>query len=368
MKISRAALALVLLSACGKAETAATTGMTPAKLRIPELGPVPALPEWADDPTTPEKSELGRYIFFDARLSGSGHTTCDACHGHQVFFQDNLPAATPDRSYPSDTPKLHRNTLSFYNIVYAPVFRWDGSHTDLVDVMVFPFSEANMNLGADVPSAQLGLQKRLTVDVPAYVPLFQTAFGEDLGKLDAPAVWRLAGRALRAFVRKAVSRDSAFDKWNAGDDAAMSDSAVRGIALFQGKGRCIVCHAGPFLTDFSFHNLSTSPPDAGGARADEGRYLITMKEEDRGKFLTPTLRQSYMTGPYFHDGSAASLRNVLAHLNGAMVTADPNHDAAFDAPLGLGAADIDDLVELMGAMRGTDAVDYSIVPPPAGTP
>jgi len=197
---------------------------------------VPALPEWADDPTTPEKSELGRLIFFDARLSGSGHTTCDACHGHQVFWQDNLPAATPDRSFPSDTPKLPRNTLSFYNIVHAPVFRWDGSHTDLVDVMVFPFSEANMNLGADVPSAQLGLQKRLTVDLPAYVPLFKTAFGEDLGKLDAPAVWRLTGRALRAFVRKAVSRDSAFDKWNAGDDAAMSDAAVRGIGLFQGKG------------------------------------------------------------------------------------------------------------------------------------
>ena len=367
--IAPIALAVVLLSACGKGESQSTSGSpAPASLRVPALGPVPDLPQWADDPPTPEKTQLGAYVFFDVRLSGSGHTSCDACHGHQVFFQDNLPTATPDRSYPSDTPKLHRNTLSFYNIVYAPVLRWDGSHTDLVDAMAFPFSEANMNLGADVPSAQVGLKKRLTTDVPAYLPLFQKAFGEDLTKLDPPAVWRLTGRALRAFVRKAVSRDSAFDRWNAGDDTAMSDAAVRGLGLFQGKGRCLACHSGPFLTDFSFHNLSTSPPGPGGARADEGRSLISKKDEDRGKFLTPTLRQAYMTEPYFHDGAAPSLRNVLAHLNSAKVTADPNHDAVFDAPLGLADGEVDDLVELMGAMRGTDAVDYSIVPPPAGTP
>ena len=338
-------------------------------LRIPALGPVPALPTWDDDPITPAKRQLGLTLYFDARLSGSGRTSCSACHVYNTNFQDNLIFASPDRSYPNDTPTLQRNTLAFFNIVYAPVFRWDGSHTDFLDVVVFPFAEPNMNtshLAAgdptnDVPGAQQALFKKLTNDLPDYVPRYQAAFGVDITSLDALTMWRLTARALRALFTEAVSRDAPFDRWNAGDDSAMDASAVRGVELFTGKARCLACHGGPFFTDFSFHNVSSSLPGADGKRADEGRYLVTGQEQDRGKFLTPTLRQCYDTSPYFHDGQKGGLRAVIQHLSSSLVTADPNHDAVFDTPITLSADEITDLVAFLRALRGAPVT--TIVPP-----
>jgi len=338
----------------------AATPETGVALRVPELGPLPDLPAWPNDPPTAAKIALGSDLFFDVRLSGSGHTACTSCHGYQTAFQDNLITAIPDRSYPSDRPALPRNTLSFYNVVYAPIMRWDGSQTDLASAMAFPWSEANMNLGTDVPSAQPVLQHRLTVDVPGYVALFQQAYGEDIRNAAPPEVWKLAGRALSAFVRQAVSRDAPFDRWNAGDDSAMSASAVAGLGVFRGKGHCIYCHSGPFFTDFSFHNISSSPPGPDGKRADEGRYDVTGVDADRGKFLTPTLRGAYDTAPYFHDGQQAGLFSVLDHLNGPDVTADPNHDSLFDTPLGLTTDDETNLIAFVTALRGTPV---SITPP-----
>lgn len=357
-----ACASFLFMGACGEPPPAPP----PAGLRAPELPPVPPLPEWPDDLPTPAKLALGTALFFDVRLSGSGHSSCDSCHGRLTSFQDNLVTAIPDRSYPKDRPALDRNTPALLNIVYAPVFRWDGSHTDLVDVMAFPFSEANMNLGIDVPAAQVKLRQRLTTELPGYVAAFQGAYGVDLRTLDEKAVWRMAGRALAAFVRQAVSTSSPFDRWNAGDDSAMSASAVRGLTVFRGKGRCLGCHSGPLLTDFGFHNLSTSPPGPGGMRADEGRFLVTGKEADRGKFLTPTLRGVYDSSPYFHDGSSFRLSGVLQHLSSPAVTRDPNHDPAFDQPIELADGDIDDLIDFLEALRGAE--DSSRITPPTSYP
>ncbi|MSP61436.1 MAG: hypothetical protein EXR72_14030 [Myxococcales bacterium] len=325
-------------------------------LRAPELPPVEPLPAWPDDPPSDAKIALGTAIFFDARLSQSGHSTCDGCHGHLTSFQDNLIGAVPDRSYPTDRPVLERNTPSFFNLIYAPVFRWDGSHTDLIDVAAFPFSEANMNLGADVPSAQMKLKQRLTVDVPGYVALFQAAYGVDLRAQDPPSVWRLVGRAIAAFLRRVVSRDAPFDRWNAGDDSAMKPDAVRGLGLFRGQGRCVQCHHGPLFTDFGFHNLSTSPPRKDGTRADEGRFLVTGDERDRGAFLTPGLRGVYDTAPYFHDGRTPGLRAVMRHLASPASAADPKHDPIFDRPIALTDEEIDDLIAFLAALRGAPVV------------
>ena len=344
---------VLALLACGNAEVPPPAPVPPATgLRIPELPPVPPLPEWPSDPPTLAKARLGSQLFFDRRLSGHGKTTCDACHGHNTNFQDNLRGGVPDRSYPNDYPVLPRNAPSLYNLVYAPVFRWDGSHTDLVAVLAFPFSEPNMNLGTDVKSAQLGLKLRLTVDAPGYIAEFQSAFGVDISALPGDQVFSLVGRALAAFLRLAVSRDAAFDRWNAGDDQAMTPAAVRGLALFRGRGRCLACHSGPLFTDFGFHNLSTSPPDKDGKRLDEGRALVSGQEADRGAFLTPTLRSAYDTAPYFHDGSVGSLRGVLRHLSSAAVTTDPHHDPVFNTPITLSDDELDELVEFLGALRG----------------
>ena len=293
--------------------------------------------------------------------------SCNSCHLYKTAFQDNLLMAVPDRSYPDDRPTLPRNTLSFFNIVYAPVFRWDGSNTDLVDVMAFPFSEANMNLGSDKPSAQATLAHRLTVDVPGYLPLFSAAYGVDLRTLDPAAVWRYAGRALMAYARLAISRDADFDRWNAGDDSAMSAQAIAGLEVFRGAGRCIACHSGPFFTDFHFHNISSALPDASGHRKDEGRALVTGKASDGGEFLTPTLRGAYDSAPYFHDGSMPGLAAVLRHLASDAVRADPNHDALVDQPITLSSDDITNLGAFLQALRGAP-VDGNIVVPPPGYP
>jgi cytochrome c peroxidase len=142
----------------------------------------------------------------------------------------------------------------------------------------------------------------------------------------------------------------------------MSADAVRGLDIFRTRGQCILCHGGPFFSDFAFHNLSTSPPDQNGQRADEGRFLVTGQETDRGRFRTPTLRSAYDTAPYFHDGSAVGLRAVLTHLASAAVTADPNHDAMFNQPLALSDQDMDDLIAFIAALRGQPVGDQ-IVPP-----
>jgi len=144
----------------------------------------------------------------------------------------------------------------------------------------------------------------------------------------------------------------------------MSASAVAGLGVFRGKGHCIYCHSGPFFTDFSFHNISSSPPGPDGKRADEGRYDVTGVEADRGKFLTPTLRGTYDTAPYFHDGQQPGLLSVLDHLNGPDVTADPNHDTLFDTPLGLTTDDETNLIAFVTALRGAPVT----ITPPASLP
>jgi cytochrome c peroxidase len=323
---------------------------------------------FVDDPTTPAKVELGMNLYFDKRLSGSGHTNCHACHAATTRFQDNLNLSSPDRSYPEDGPALRRNTPSLLNLVYAPVFRWNGSHTDLVDVLAFPLAEPNMNVAKlprgsednDVPAAKAALKAKFSQELAGYAPLFARAFGADVAASDADTLWKLTGRAFRAFLTRAVSRDAPFDRWNAGDDKAMGAEAVRGLEIFRGRGRCVECHHGPFLTDYAFHNISSAPPRADGTRADEGRYEVTHKDEDRGAFLTPSLRTAYDTSTYFHDGSKPSVQEVLHHMTSAAVTADPNHDPVFDAPLSLDATDIGDLASFLRSLRGADV---SMSPP-----
>ncbi|MCB9564409.1 MAG: hypothetical protein H6708_28840 [Kofleriaceae bacterium] len=340
-------------------------------LRLADLPPVPPLPEWPDNPPTEAKKELGRALFSDVRLSGSGQTVCGNCHLPTSAFQSGGPLDAPDRSFPAITPTLHRHTPSMLNLVYAPMARWDGSHfTDLPDMMVLPFAEPNMNLSMldvsagealDVPAAQVNLQRRLTVEIPGYVPLFEAAFGEDITTLSPEQVWRLAGQAMAVYIRIAVSRDAAFDAWNAGDDDAISDAAKRGALLFTGKARCTLCHSGPLTSDFEFHNVSTSVPDASGARPDEGRFLVTGRDEDRGKFLTPMLRSAARTSPYLHDGSEASIARVIAHFSGPDGRADPLNELAMIPALT--DDEIDDLVQFIKSLDGAPIPLEDLAPP-----
>jgi cytochrome c peroxidase len=365
-------LLVATLAACSSEPASLDIPVDPTTgLRISRIPSVPALPDWPDNPPTDAKKELGRALFTDMRLSGSGHTVCGNCHLPTGSFQSGGPLDAPDRSFPNVMPTLHRHTPSLLNIVYAPMARWDGSHfTDLPDIMVLPFAEPNMNIGRldashgeeiALADAQVNLYHALTVDVPGYAALFDDAFGEDVTTVTPARTWRLAGEALAVYIRIAVSRDSAFDAWNAGDDGAISDAAKRGAILFSGDARCIECHVGPLLSDFKFHNVSTSVPDANGVRPDDGRFLVTGLDEDRGKFLTPGLRSAAKTSPYLHDGSQVSISKVIAHFTGDSGHSDPLNELA-GLP-SLTDDQIDDLVQFIKSLDGAPIPVEELAPP-----
>jgi cytochrome c peroxidase len=142
---------------------------------------------------------------------------------------------------------------------------------------------------------------RLAQD-PVYDARFEAAFGRPVNEED------LAG-ALASFVRTIQAGASAFDRFVAGDATALSDLERAGLDVFQGKGRCVRCHTGTNLSDEQFHNTGVAWHD--GVLHDEGRALVTGSDEDRGAFKTPTLREVSRTPPYMHDGSLATLEEVV---------------------------------------------------------
>ena len=357
-------LALVFSFACAEEEPRALeVPVDPATgLRIPEIPPLPPVPEWEDNPFTPAKARLGQAMFSDRRLSGSGQGTCGNCHLPTGWFQSSTPTDVPDRAYPELGPALHRNAPSLLNIIYAPMMRWDGSHfTDLYDVMVLPYAEANMNLSqldighgeeVDIPGARAALYAKLTEEVPGYIDWFEAAFEVDIRELDEHEVWRLSGMALSSYISRATTHGSAFDAWNQGEDGAISESAARGALLFVGEANCVVCHSGALLSDFQFHNVSTSPPGPEGTRADEGRYLVTGLDADRGAFLTPMLRGASKTSPYFHEGIITSVRGVIEQKSGPAALADPNHDPLVELVPELDEDQVADIVEFLKSLEG----------------
>ena len=331
-------------------------------LRIPEIPPLPPVPDWEDNPFSEDKARLGQMLFSDPRLSGSGQGTCGNCHLPTGWFQSSTPTDVPDRSYPLLGPALHRNAPSLLNIIYAPMMRWDGSHfTDLYDMMALPYAEANMNLSqlgmeageeVDIPGAQAALFAKFTVEIPGYVELFQNAFGVDIRDKSEEEVWRLAGMALASYISRATTHGSVFDAWNQGEDVVMSDAAIRGALLFTGDANCVMCHSGALLSDFQFHNVSTSLPGPDGVRPDEGRYLVTGNEKDRGAFLTPMLRGASKTSPYFHEGIITSVRGVVEQKGGPMSVADPNHDPLVEFVPELNDDQVSDIVEFLKSLEG----------------
>jgi len=332
-------IALVLLLAAAPASA--------GKLRYPQFPPLPAVPVDATNPPTAAKRNLGIALFFDARLSGSGTTACTNCHVYNTHFQDNLVKPRPDTSRGQDFFTLKFNTESLLNIAHRKWFFRDGRLQDLGRAMTEPWIEDNQQLGKTRPEAAAALATILRAK-PGYVGQFRRAFGKDIGKLADEAVFDLAGKALAIFVRQVVTRPTPFDRWNA-YDGKIPAAAERGVALFVGKGGCVGCHFGPNFSDDQFHNVSTSLP-VSGVRPDEGRATVTGLEQDRGAFLTPTLRQVTMTSPYFHDGSALTLLDVVNHLD-AHAGDDPNHDPAVGTPLGLTDQEKADLMAFFQTLR-----------------
>ena len=250
----------------------------------------PPTNEPADNPTTPEKAELGRMLFFDPVLSENDDVACATCHHPDKGFSDFR--ATPAGLGGVD---LARNSPSLWNVAYVQSLFWDGRTNSLEDQALVPLTHAD-EMGVGDPAtmaAQLAA-------IPEYVALFDAAFGGGASAVTPENTTR----ALAAFQRTLISDDSPFDRYAAGDFDALSSQQRRGLALFRsGALRCFECHGAPTFASDTFRVVGVDSDDPGRADvADDGVF---------GAFKVPTLRNIVLSAPYMHDGSMPTLNEVL---------------------------------------------------------
>ena len=282
---------------------------------LPPGLPPPLVP--ADNPMTAEKVALGRRLFFDVRLSVNGTTSCATCHAPGRAFTDAKP--TPTGATGDAVP---RNAMTLTNVAYRSVYTWANPVLTTLEAQAF------VPLTADLP-LELGFQKatgdivdRLRGDAE-YPALFAAAFPDDADPYRAATIVK----AIASFERTLLSKDAPYDRYMyGGDQTAMSASALRGLDLFNSERlECYHCHAGPDFTNATV--TSKSPPHGTPPFFNNGLYNVggtgfyppnapglrafTDEERDDGKFRVPTLRNIALTAPYMHDGSVASLSDVI---------------------------------------------------------
>jgi cytochrome c peroxidase len=251
------------------------------------LVPLPkAVPAPGDNPTTPEKVALGKQLFFDPRLSGDNTMSCSTCHLPEKALGDALVTAKGHEG-----KILARNTPTLLNVGFHSSFFWDGRAKSLEDQALGPIqSPDEMNQNLDELDEELNA-------VPGYVEQFQAVF-------DTKVTRGGIAKALAAYQRTLVTGPSPFDRYLAGDEDALSKQAKQGLELFVGESDCVRCHRGPLLSDGKFYRLGVS-------FTDKGLGGVTGRQEDNGKFRTPSLRNVAQTGPYMHNGSFKTLTEVV---------------------------------------------------------
>lgn len=241
---------------------------------------------------TPEKIELGRKLFYDPILSKDGTVSCSSCHQQKSGFADAGKATSSGMG----GAKGERNSPGLANIGYHPSFFWDGSSPNLEQQAIGPITSP-LEMGAE-PSELLAKLKANA----SYQKAFEEVFGE-------PISMNTVAKALSSFERALVSSSSPFDRFRAGDANALNPAALRGYELWNSeRAECWHCHNGPDLTNHQAHNIGLALE-----YSDQGLFKVTGLEEDKGKFITPSLRNVALTAPYMHDGSLATLRDVILH-------------------------------------------------------
>lgn len=283
---------------------------------IPAWLPPPPVPQ--DNPMTAEKVELGRHLFYDSRLSLDGRTACASCHEQARAFTDGKALAVG-----AFGTKGHRNAMALANVGYSPALTWANPHLRRLEFQALlpMFGQEPMEMG--LAGAEADIFARLSAD-ETYAGLFAGAFPERRGAIDLFTVTR----ALAAFERTLISADSPYDRFKyANQTDALSASAKRGEELFfSHRLECYHCHAGFNFTDtfrtskgafdeIAFHNTGLYNTDGKGAYPafGEGVSQFSGKPEQTGTFRTQSLRNVAVTAPYFHDGSAATLDEVIDH-------------------------------------------------------
>jgi cytochrome c peroxidase len=250
------------------------------------------VPHPEDNASSPAREQLGRTLFFDPRLSGSGWISCASCHNPGLSWGDGLP-----RAIGHGMQQLGRRTPTILNLAWAPALFWDGRAESLEEQALGPIqAPGEMNLTLEE------MVQRLE-NIRGYRQLFERAYPGE------PIAAETVAKAIAAFERSVVSANAPFDRWVSGDASAISVSAQRGFVLFNEKARCSVCHSGWRFTDDGFY-------DIGVAGDDKGRGVVTPRIElSHFAFKTPTLRNVAQRAPYMHDGSSPTLESVMELYN-----------------------------------------------------
>ena len=284
---------------------------------------------------TPEKVRLGRWLFFDSRLSADGTVSCATCHRPENAFSEPTPHSTGVGGKTGN-----RKAPTFVNGAWPlyPVYFWDGRADSLPAQAKGPMTNpVEMATSHDI------VVKTLKENA-GYVKAFSEVWPD--GGIDIDR----AAEAIAAYEATRMSGNSPWDRWKAGDAAAVSDAVKKGDELFFGKAECAQCHVGWNFTDAKFHNLGVGWNSESKRFADDGRARVTGKATDAGAFKTPTLRDVSRHAPYMHDGSIPTLREVVEHYNKG---GNPNPWLSERMkPLNLTPEEVDALVAMMEALDG----------------
>jgi cytochrome c peroxidase len=301
-----------------------------AEYRRPALIPFPK-----ENPYTPDKASLGKKLYFDTRISVTSAQSCASCHSPGFGWGDGLAVGVGH-----GMAKLGRHSPTIVNAAWGGIFMWDGRLANLEEQALGPIqSPGEMNM----PIEQL--MERLAT-IAEYQPLFAAAFpGAGLSPKSLAA-------AIATYERTVVSEEAPFDLWIEGNEQAISDEAKRGFVLFNTKAQCSSCHEGWNFTNDGFQDIGLPSADVG-----RGQFLpqvIKMKHA----FKTPGLREIARRGPYMHDGSIATLEQVVEHYDQGGVDRPSRSDLV--KPLGLTPPERSELVAFLKTL--TSNLDPTTVP------
>lgn len=294
---------------------------------LPDKAPAPD-----NNPFTEAKAELGKMLFFDPRLSGDGNMSCASCHSPMFGWSDGQKTA---KGHMGRT--LKRASPVVTNSAFNHIQMWDGRSDSLEDQALGPMRSAEeMNIDMETLLAFLKSS--------GYKDHFDTAFPNETESVSEQTL----SKAIASFERTIISNNSPFDQWVKGNSSALTPQQVRGFKLFVNpdKGNCAVCHSAPNFTDDGFHNLGLA--SLNDEDTDLGRYSQRPLRLMKGAFKTPTLRDISLSAPYFHDGSADTLLDVVNHYAQGGVVKDnlsPNMK-----PLTLSEQEKKDLVAFMQSL------------------
>jgi len=318
-------------------ELSVPLGLEKKRVRIPR-----------DNPLAPDKINLGKQLYFDPRLSRDNTISCASCHDPKKGWSNGERFATGvdqqvgGRSAPTiiNAGYLSGGSLKFSKILQF----WDGRAKELEGQALGPI-ENPIEMDVKLKDLIVKLNK-----IDGYREQFEKVFGTDVTSEGI-------AKAIASFERTVLSGGAPYDQYKAGDKSALSQAAQRGMDVFFNKAHCSACHTGGNFTDGGFHNIGIGMDQE---EPDLGRFAETKLVGDRGRFKTPTLREIARTAPYVHDGSLATLEDVVDYYQKGGIVNPQLDEAIF--PLKLTDEQKTDLVAFL--KEGLSSPDYPDIEPP----